>query len=171
MPGRRPSSVEMRTPAVLSAGVHVAAMVAAIMNFNFFSRPMIEPEPVMLDFVAIDKHAAAPTIGNPPPQPKDAKIAAETTKAPPPKTFEPPPAPEPPKPDVAEFKPFGPPPGPGPPKAGCRRIKAGRAGARGEAQARAAEAHGRRDRDEAQGAGASQGGEEARAAKARAAQA
>ena len=35
MPGRRPPSVEMRTPAVLSAGVHVAAMVAAIVNFNF----------------------------------------------------------------------------------------------------------------------------------------
>src|SRR5881394_1301624 len=106
--GRRPSSVEMRTPAVLSAGVHVVAMVAAIVNFNFFRSPPIEPEPVMLEFVAIDKHAAAPTIGNPPPQPKDAKVAAETTKAPPPKTFEPPPAPEPPKPDVAEVKPVAP---------------------------------------------------------------
>src|SRR5437762_155661 len=105
--GRRPSSVEMRTPAVLSAGVHVVAMVAAIVNFNFFRSPPIEPEPVMLDFVAIDKHAAAPTIGNPPPQPK-AEVAAETTKAPPPKTFEPPPAPEPPKPDVAELKPVAP---------------------------------------------------------------
>ena len=110
MVGRRPSSVEMRTPAVLSAGVHVVAMVAAIVNFNFFRAPPIEPEPVMLDFVAIDKHAAAPTIGNPPPQPKDAKIAAETTKAPPPKALDPPPAPEPPKPDVAEAKPVAPKP-------------------------------------------------------------
>jgi hypothetical protein len=100
----------MRTPAVLSAGVHVVAMVAAIVNFNFLSRPPLEPEPVMVDFVAIDKHAAAPTAGNPPPQPKDAKIATETTKAPPPKTFDPPPAPEPPKPDVAEFKPVAPAP-------------------------------------------------------------
>jgi len=106
----RPSSVEMRTPAILSAGLHVAALVGMIVNFSFFNRPPIEPEPVMIDFVAIDKKAAAPTIGNPPPQPKDAKIAAETTKAPPPKTFEPPPAPEPPKPDVAEFKPVAPAP-------------------------------------------------------------
>jgi hypothetical protein len=58
--------------------------------------------------VAIDKHAAAPTVGNPPPQPKDAKIAEETTKAPPPKTADPPPAPEPPKPEVAEAKPVAP---------------------------------------------------------------
>ena len=34
---RRTSSVEMRTPAILSAGVHVVALVAAIVNFNFFS--------------------------------------------------------------------------------------------------------------------------------------
>jgi hypothetical protein len=87
---RTPASIEMRTPAVLSAAVHVAALVAAIVNFNFFSRPLIEPEPVMVDFVAIDKHAAAPTIGNPPPQPKDAKVDKETTKAPPPKTADPP---------------------------------------------------------------------------------
>src|SRR5436189_269423 len=110
MAGRRPSSIEMRTPAILSAGVHVVAMVAAIVNFNFFSKPPIEPEPVMVDFVAIDKHAAAPTIGNPPPQPKDAKIEQQTTKAPPPKTLDPPPAPEPPKPDVAELKPVPPTP-------------------------------------------------------------
>ena len=102
---RRNPSMEMRTPAVLSAGVHVAAMVAAIVNFNFFSRPPIEPEPVMVDFEMIDKKAAAPTVGNPPPQPKEAVIDKETTKAPPPKTAEPPPAPEPPKPDMAEFKP------------------------------------------------------------------
>src|SRR6187399_1371304 len=100
--GRRSSSVEMRTPAILSASVHVVAMVAAIVNLSFFRPPPIEPEPVMLDFVAIDKHAAAPTIGNPPPQPKDAKIDTETTK--------PPPAPEPPKPDVAEAKPVAPKP-------------------------------------------------------------
>ena len=105
---RRSSSVEMRTPAILSGGVHVVALVAAIVNFNFFRPPPIEPEPVMLDFVAIDKHAAAPKAGNPPPQPKDARIAEETTKAPPPKTLEPLPAPEPPKPEVAELKPVAP---------------------------------------------------------------
>jgi hypothetical protein len=105
----RPSSVEMRTPAVLSAGLHVAAVVGAIVNLSFFSKPpLTEPEPVMVDFVAIDKKAAAPTIGNPPPQPKDAKIAAETTKAPPAKTAEPPPAPEPPKPEVVAAKPVAP---------------------------------------------------------------
>jgi hypothetical protein len=59
----------------------------------------------MVDFVAIDKKAAAPTIGNPPPQPKDAPIETETTKAPPPKTAEPPPAPETPKPAVEQPKP------------------------------------------------------------------
>jgi hypothetical protein len=95
----------MRTPAILSAGVHVVAMVVAIANFSFFQKPPLEPEPVMLDFVAIDKHAAAPKAGNPPPQPKDAKIAEETTKAPPPKTFDPPPAPEPPKLETAEMQP------------------------------------------------------------------
>lgn len=100
----------MRTPAVLSAGVHVIAMVAAIVNFNFFSSPPIDPEPVMVDFVAIDKKAAAPTVGNPPPQPKDAKIDKETTKAPPPKTADPPPSPEHPKPDVADHKPVAPTP-------------------------------------------------------------
>src|SRR5579872_6473865 len=109
MAGRRSSSVEMRTPAILSAGVHVVALVVAIANFDFFRSPMVEPEPVMVDFVAIAKHAAAPTIGNPPPQPKDAKIAEETTKAPPPKTAEPlPPPPEPPKKEVAEAKPIAP---------------------------------------------------------------
>ena len=107
---RSPESIEMRTPAILSAAVHVAALVAAIVNFNFFNRPPIEPEPVMVDFVAIDKHAAAPTIGNPPPQPREAKIDKETTKAPPPKTADPPPAPEPPKPDLAELKPVPPKP-------------------------------------------------------------
>ena len=87
---RRTSSIEMRTPAVLSAGLHVVALVAAIVNFDLFSHPPIEPEPVMVDFVKIDKHAAAPKIGVQDPQPKDAKIAEETTKAPPPKTFDPP---------------------------------------------------------------------------------
>jgi hypothetical protein len=111
---RRATSVEMRTPAILSAGVHVVALVAAVINFSFLRSPPLEPEPVMLDFVAIDKKAAAPTIGNPPPQPKDAKIAAETTKAPPPKTAEPPPAPELPKPEPVAAKPA--PPVPVPPK-------------------------------------------------------
>src|SRR5690242_14542448 len=111
MARNRPSSVEMRTPAILSAGLHVAALVGMIANFAWFSRPPLEPEPVMIDWVAIDKKAAAPTIGNPPPQPKDAKIAQETTKAPPPKTAEPPPTPpEPPKPEVAEAKPVAPAP-------------------------------------------------------------
>lgn len=105
-----PSSIEMRTPAVLSAAVHVVALAAAVANFNFFSRPPVEPEPVMVEFEAIDKKAAAPTVGNPPPQPKDAKIDTETTKAPPPKTADPIPAPEPPKPDVAEAKPVAPKP-------------------------------------------------------------
>jgi hypothetical protein len=111
MAGRRVSSVEMRTPAVLSAGVHIAAMVAMIVNFNFFSHPPIEPEPVMVDFVAIDKKAAAPKIGVQEQQPEKAKIAEETSKAPPPKTVDPPPAPpEPPKPEVADAKPVAPAP-------------------------------------------------------------
>jgi hypothetical protein len=125
MPGRRPSSIEMRTPAVLSAGVHVAAMVAAIVNFNFFSAPPMEPEPVMVDFVAIATKAAAPKVGVQEQQPEKAKIAEETSKAPPPKTAEqppppPPPPPEPPKPHVAEAKPAPPvpveKPKPDPPK-------------------------------------------------------
>ncbi|MFI4999113.1 MAG: hypothetical protein ACHQK9_04465, partial [Reyranellales bacterium] len=90
--GRSNESVEMRTPAVVSALLHVFALAAAIINLDFFSRPPIEPEPVMVEFEAIDKHAAAPTIGNPPPQPKDAKIDKETTKAPPPKSADPLPA-------------------------------------------------------------------------------
>ena len=104
MSDRTPERIEMRTPAILSAAAHVAVLVAAIVNLDLFNRPPIEPEPVMVDFVAIAKHAAAPTIGNPPPQPKDAKVAKETTKAPPPKTADPPPAPEQPKPEVAEVK-------------------------------------------------------------------
>jgi hypothetical protein len=108
---RRGKSIEMRTPAVLSAGLHVFALAAAVANFSFFNRPPLEPEPVMVDFVAIDKKAAAPTVGNPPPQPKEAVIDKETTKAPPPKTAEPPPAPEPPKPpDLAQTKPVPPTP-------------------------------------------------------------
>jgi hypothetical protein len=108
---RRTSSIEMRTPAVLSAGLHVVALVAAIVNFDLFSHPPIEPEPVMVDFVKIDKHAAAPTIGVQDPQPKDAKIAEETSKAPPPKTTEAKPTPpEPPKKEVAEAKPIAPAP-------------------------------------------------------------
>ena len=112
MAGRSPTSVEMRTPAIVSAMVHVFVLSAAILNLDFFSRPpLMEPEPVMVEFEAIDKKAAAPTIGNPPPQPKDVPIAQETTKAPPPKTADPPPAPPPPKPEpVVEAKP--PPPKP-----------------------------------------------------------
>ena len=108
--GRSDTSIEMRTPALLSLGLHVFALVAAIVNIDLFSRPEIEPEPIMVDFEAIAPHAAAPVIGNPPPQPKDAKIDKETTKAPPPKTAEPPPAPEKPKPEEAKAKPTPPAP-------------------------------------------------------------
>jgi hypothetical protein len=102
---RYPESIEMRTPAVVSAMLHVVVLGAAIMNLDFFGKPpMLEPEPVMIEFEAIDKKAAAPKAGNPPPQPKDAPVAEEATKAPPPKSAEPPPAPEKPKPDVAEAK-------------------------------------------------------------------
>jgi hypothetical protein len=106
MVGRSPASVEMRTPAIASAMVHVFVLAAAVLNLDFFGRtPPIDPEPVMVEFEAIDKKAAAPTVGNPPPQPKDVPIAQETTKAPPPKTADPPPAPPQPKPEVAEVKP------------------------------------------------------------------
>jgi hypothetical protein len=95
--------------------VHVFVLAAAILNLDFFSRPpLMEPEPVMVDFEVIDKKAAAPTIGNPPPQPKDVPIAQETTKAPPPKTADPPPAPPTPKPEVTEVKPPPAPPMPKP---------------------------------------------------------
>lgn len=108
---RHPASLEMRTPAVVSAMVHVFVLGAAILNLDFFSKsPPMEPEPVMVEFEAIDKKAAAPTAGNPPPQPKDAPIAQETTKAPPPKTADPPPAPLTPKPEAAEAKPQPPKP-------------------------------------------------------------
>lgn len=108
---RSPESIEMRTPAIVSAMLHVFVLAAAVLNFDFFSRPpILEPEPVMIEFEAIDKKAAAPTVGNPPPQPKEAPIAPETTKAPPPKTADPPPAPEKPKPDLVEAKPTPPPP-------------------------------------------------------------
>jgi len=110
---RAPESVEMRTPAIVSAMLHVVVLGAAVMNLDFFGPPPpLEPEPVMVEFEAIDKKAAAPKIGNPPPQPKDVPIADEATKAPPPKTADPPPAPEKPKPDVAEAKPEPPPPPP-----------------------------------------------------------
>lgn len=114
MAGRSETSVEMRTPAIASAMVHVFVLGAAILNLDFFSRPpLMEPEPVMVEFEAIDKKAAAPTIGNPPPQPKDVPIAKETTKAPPPKSGDPPPTPTPPKPEVTEAKlPTPPPPKP-----------------------------------------------------------
>jgi hypothetical protein len=103
-------SMEMRTPAILSAAVHVVALTAAIVQFNFFSRAPIEPEPVMVEFEAIAKHAAAPKVGIQEQQPEKAKIAEETSKAPPPKTAEPPPAPETPKKEVAEAVPVPPKP-------------------------------------------------------------
>ncbi|MBX9944481.1 MAG: hypothetical protein K2Y40_10415 [Reyranella sp.] len=111
----------MRTPAIASATVHVFVLAAAVLNLDFFGRtPPLEPEPVMVEFEAIDKKAAAPTVGNPPPQPKDVPIAQETTKAPPPKTADPPPAPPQPKPEPAEAKPLPPTPAekpkPEPPK-------------------------------------------------------
>ena len=106
MARRSAASVEMRTPAIASAMVHVFVLTAAVLNLDFFSRPpQLEPEPVMVEFEAIDKKAAAPTVGNPPPQPKDVPIAQETTKAPPPKSADPPPAPPQPKPEVVEAKP------------------------------------------------------------------
>jgi hypothetical protein len=108
MADRRPS-IEMRTPALLSAGVHVFALAAMIVQFNLFSRPPIEPEPVMVEFEAIAQHAAAPKVGIQDPQPEKAKIAEETTKALPPKTAEPPPAPEKPK-ELAEAIPVPPKP-------------------------------------------------------------
>jgi hypothetical protein len=101
---------EMRTPAILSAAVHVFALVAAIVNFNFFSHRPIEPEPVMVEFEAIAKHAAAPKVGIQEPQPEKAKIADATTKAPPPKTPEPPPSQEKPKEEAKEVIPVPPKP-------------------------------------------------------------
>src|SRR5689334_15306756 len=105
MAERRSTNIEMRTPTLLSAGVHVVALVATIIQFNFFNRPPVEPEPVMVEFEAIAKKAAAPKVGIQEPQPEKAKIADETSKAPPPKTAEPPPTPETPKKEVAEAVP------------------------------------------------------------------
>ena len=102
---RAPGNAEMRTPAILSVGVHVFAIAATIVNFNFFSPPPIEPEPIMVEFEAIAKKAAAPKVGIQEQQPEKAKIADETSKAPPPKTAEPPPAPETPKPVAEQPKP------------------------------------------------------------------
>jgi len=108
---RSPELLEMRTPAIVSAMLHAVVLAAVLLNLDLFNRPPpLEPEPVMIDFEAIDKKAAAPTAGNPPPQPKDAPVAQETTKAPPPKSADPAPAPEKPKPDLAEVKPPPPPP-------------------------------------------------------------
>ena len=147
---RSPESIEMRTPAIVSAMLHVVVLAAAVLNLDFFSRPpLMEPEPVMVEFEAIDKKAAAPTVGNPPPQPKDVPIAEEATKAPPPKTADPPPAPEKPKLDVAEAKPPPPPPVEKP-------------------KPEVAKPADDLDRAEAQGARAAQGREAARAAQARA---
>jgi hypothetical protein len=105
MSDRSLSNAEMRTPAILSVGVHVFAIAATIVNFNFFNPPPIEPEPVMVEFEAIAKKAAAPKVGIQEQQPEKAKIADETSKAPPPKTAEPPPAPETPKPVAEQPKP------------------------------------------------------------------
>jgi hypothetical protein len=105
MVDRAPGNAEMRTPAILSVGVHVFAIAATIVNFNFFNPPPIEPEPVMVEFEAIAKKAAAPKVGIQEQQPEKAKIADETSKAPPPKTAEPPPAPETPKPVAEQPKP------------------------------------------------------------------
>ncbi|HYC65712.1 MAG TPA: hypothetical protein VEC14_13345 [Reyranellaceae bacterium] len=108
---------KMRTPATASAVLHASVLAVAFFGLpDLFSRqPPLEPEPVMIEFEAIDKKAAAPVVGNPPPQPKDAPIAEETTKAPPPKSAEPPPTPEPPKPKLEEAV-APPPPMPEPPK-------------------------------------------------------
>jgi hypothetical protein len=105
MSDRAPGNAEMRTPAILSVGVHVFAIAATIVNFNFFNPPPLEPEPVMVEFEAIAKKAAAPKVGIQEQQPEKAKIADETSKAPPPKTAEPPPAPETPKPAAEQPKP------------------------------------------------------------------
>ena len=85
------TSVEMRTPAVASAVMHALVIVVAILGLPdfFFPPPVVEPEPVMVEFEAIAKKAAAPIAGNPPPQPKEAKVDKEATKAPPPKTRRP----------------------------------------------------------------------------------
>jgi hypothetical protein len=111
MRGRYPESVEMRMPAIVSAMLHVVVLGAAVLNLDFFNRPpLMDPEPIMVDFEMVAQKAAAPKVGNPPPQPKDVPIAEEATKAPPPKSAEPPPAPEKPKVDTAEAKPLPPPP-------------------------------------------------------------
>ena len=102
---RAPGNAEMRTPAILSVSVHAFAIAAAIVNFNFFNSPPLEPEPVMVEFEAMAKKAAAPKVGIQEQQPEKAKIAEETSKAPPPKTAEPPPAPETPKPVAEQPKP------------------------------------------------------------------
>jgi hypothetical protein len=119
---RYTQTAEMRTPAIVSAMLHVVVLGAAVMNLDFFSRPpLMDPEPVMVEFEAIDKKAAAPKVGNPPPQPQDVPIAQEATKAPPPKSADPPPVPEKPKVEATEVKPPLPPqpvekPKPEPPK-------------------------------------------------------
>jgi hypothetical protein len=53
MSDRAPGNAEMRTPAILSVGVHVFAIAATIVNFNFFSSPPMEREPIMVEFEAI----------------------------------------------------------------------------------------------------------------------
>jgi hypothetical protein len=107
---RSPDLLEMRTPAIVSAMLHVLVLGAVLIDLNFFTPPLLEQEPVMVEFEAIDKRAGAPKAGNLPPQPKDVPIAQETTKAPPPKSSDPPPTPEKPKLEVAEAKSQPPPP-------------------------------------------------------------
>ena len=59
---RYPESVEMRMPAVVSGMVHAVVLAAAVLGLDFFAKqPPLEPEPVMVEFEAIDKKAAAPT--------------------------------------------------------------------------------------------------------------
>lgn len=108
---------KMRTPATASAVMHASVLAFAFFGLpDLFNKlPLVEPEPVMIEFEAIDKKAAAPVVAHQPPPPKDAPVAEETTKAPPPKTAEPPPTPEPPKPQLEQAV-APPPPMPEPPK-------------------------------------------------------
>jgi len=111
------ASETMKTPAVASAVMHASVLAAVFLGpLEWFTRPLPpEPEPVMIEFEAIDKKAAAPRVGNPPPAPKEVPVAEEATAAPPPKTAEPPPAPPPPKPpEPRVVQPPPPPPIPQP---------------------------------------------------------
>jgi hypothetical protein len=162
------SSVEMRTPAILSAGVHVVGMVAAIVNFSLLpaaaDRARAGDARLRGDRQegggADHRQSAAPAQGR--------QDRTETTKAPPPKTLDAVPAPEPPKPEVAEAKPVAPlPVG----EAQARAAQADR-DRRGGAQAQAARApKEERSPSRPKTRAAQAGGEEGRAAQAAAAQA